>query len=307
MKIKNFTILLCLVGLYLTTTAQIKPSGPEDYYYYRKGKKVLLNPQTDEVFVTFASKVNLVKGKTFATQLQNQISTVEQQDVFAPVNAVRYKVKSRNGAQIHSLQSLNKQFLSNPEVITAYPAFKIGKEKVYVGNKITYTLKSNRDSEQVKAFLKTNNASLVEEIKLGDKILFVAAIEKGGSVFKVANGLFEKNLVEYAEPDFTFTGYSHYLPNDIFYPSQWFLSQDSDADIDAPEAWDITPGSSSAVVAVMDGHGYDVTHPDLAEKIVNPYNAVNDNNSPLPENEFANHGTPCAGIIAASTNNRTGI
>ncbi|MDQ3292774.1 MAG: GEVED domain-containing protein, partial [Bacteroidota bacterium] len=100
---------------------------------------------------------------------------------------------------------------------------------------------------------------------------------------------------------------SHYLPNDIFYPSQWFLSQDSDADIDAPEAWDITAGSSSAVVAVMDGHGYDVAHPDLAEKIVNPYNAVNDNNSPLPENEFANHGTPCAGIIAASTNNRTGI
>ena len=60
------------------------------------------------------------------------------------------------------------------------------------------------------------------------------------------------------------------VPNDPFYaPYMWGLNNTTqtggtaDADIDAPEAWDINTGSANNIVAVIDT-GFDYTHPDLA-------------------------------------------
>jgi len=52
------------------------------------------------------------------------------------------------------------------------------------------------------------------------------------------------------------------VPNDGNYPSQWFLNQSSDKDIDAPEAWDVENGSPSIIVAVLDT-GVRYYHKDL--------------------------------------------
>src|SRR5438128_1947418 len=58
------------------------------------------------------------------------------------------------------------------------------------------------------------------------------------------------------------------IPSDASFSSQWALNNTGqtggkvDADIDAPEAWDVTTGSLKNVVAVIDT-GIDYTHPDL--------------------------------------------
>ena len=74
-----------------------------------------------------------------------------------------------------------------------------------------------------------------------------------------------------------------YIPNDTRFPEQWALNNTGqtggtpDADIDAPEAWDISQGSGQAVIAVVDT-GVDYTHQDLAQNIwVNPGEDLNHN------------------------------
>ncbi|MBI4171863.1 MAG: S8 family serine peptidase, partial [Actinobacteria bacterium] len=70
--------------------------------------------------------------------------------------------------------------------------------------------------------------------------------------------------VLYAEPNYLYQLQA--TPNDPGFPSLWGMNQPSDADIDAPEAWDLHTGTSSTTVAVMDtGMAYD--HPDLAPNV----------------------------------------
>ena len=99
----------------------------------------------------------------------------------------------------------------------------------------------------------------------------------------------------------------------------------ADADIDAPEAWDISTGSRDILVGVIDT-GIDHTHPDLADNMwTNPneiagnfidddnngyiddtrgWDFFNDDNNPIDDN---GHGTHCAGTIGGVGNNTNGV
>ncbi len=79
---------------------------------------------------------------------------------------------------------------------------------------------------------------------------------------------FQQSNLTNVEPDFVIR--TNRVPNDPSFSTQWSLNQTSDVDIDAPEAWDITTGSSSVVVGVIDS-GIDYLHQDLASNVwINP-------------------------------------
>lgn len=103
--------------------------------------------------------------------------------------------------------------------------------------------------------------------------------------------------VEYAEPNYIAKAFQ-VNPNDTSYSSQYALQK-----ISAPQGWTVTTGSASVVIAIVDT-GVDMAHQDLAGKIVPGYDFVNNDNNADDDN---GHGTHCAGIAAAVTNNARGV
>lgn len=86
-------------------------------------------------------------------------------------------------------------------------------------------------------------------------------------------------------------------PDDTLWTDQWNMTQ-----INAPDAWDISTGSNTVVICVLD-EGCDLTHPDLqfSEDGINL-------GTMLPTGApTGNHGTACAGIAAATFNNNEGV
>jgi PKD repeat protein len=84
--------------------------------------------------------------------------------------------------------------------------------------------------------------------------------------------------------------------------NQWFLWK-----IQAQQAWDLSTGSASVVVAVTD-NAMNTNHPDLVNKMLPGHDATTGGTDPNPcGGNDGFHGSHVCGIVGAQTNNGTGI
>jgi subtilisin family serine protease len=92
-------------------------------------------------------------------------------------------------------------------------------------------------------------------------------------------------------------------PNDTLFAQQWDMKR-IQAGGPGTTGWDITTGSATVTVCVLD-EGVDMSHSDLAARIAAP--GINLGTMSGDGSPTGPHGTACAGIVAATFNNGAGI
>lgn len=92
-------------------------------------------------------------------------------------------------------------------------------------------------------------------------------------------------------------------PNDPRYRGQWFFSR-----INIEAAWRRVTGDRATTVVVVDD-GCELDHPDLAANMLPGTDVLSRDDDPTPSGTTPgfNHGTSCAGIVAAATDNNLGV
>lgn len=207
----------------------------------------------------------------------------------------------------------------------------------FVPDRVMVLFKSTATDQEVQDALAGVNATI--HFKNPDSPYYVLDLPQDSDVLAVKDALAALPQVDVAAPDligFSASQQAQTFPNDPGFSGQWGLHNTggsptfgtADIDIDAPEAWAITTGNPTLIVAVLDS-GIDLTHPDLTNNIwvnpgeipgngidddgngyiddVNGWNFVNNNGNVSPQTA---HGTKVAGIIGLQGNNaqaQTGV
>lgn len=203
------------------------------------------------------------------------------------------------------------------------------KEDVQIGTHIYYAEGSNQpmvptgeiiivfepdvDLEEQQMVLDEFNLELVEQ--RGADQLIARATKHSKNPIKVASLLQQSSMVKVAEPDLDMLleEYDLTIPNDHYVSEQWHLKNDgfieiaghrtvAGADAKVIDAWKRlgSLGSSSTVVAVID-NGFDVSHPDLKNKVFRPFDLWTQSDRLTQGDTSFTHGTPCASLAVASS------
>ena len=232
-----------------------------------------------------------------------------------------------------------------PSPKAAIPAF--------AADQIIVKFKTTASKSAIAQLKSQQRAVQIRASKFGRFVIL--SLPEGSNVSKKAE-IFNRNpLVEYAHPNFSIQ--TNFVPNDPFYCLQWHLDDSFEWDptndtcvtsagnpfgntngggIAMEQAWDISTGKASVVVAVLDtGVAYEdfsdpnpagcynrfgelkkCTGPRIDEYFQAP-DLANTNFSILPGSDLVNnddhpnddnsHGTHVTGTIAQSTNNSLGV
>lgn len=202
------------------------------------------------------------------------------------------------------------------------------KDNSYKSGELLIRLKGSSSINKISIMHNVLHAKVITQFQK-PAYLQLVQLPKGSSVEK-AIALYKKNpQVAYAEPNYYV--HAQVAPSDTKWLEQWALNNVGqthgkiDADINAPEMWELTKGDREVVVGVIDT-GILYTHPDLVDNVwtnvdeipgngidddgngfiddIHGLNAINKKGDPLDDN---GHGTHVSGIMGAVGDNNVGI
>lgn len=277
--------------------------GQETYYY--QGEEVTLNKLDERLLVTLQKGINVEERNAIiaAISLDYDISVDAVTDFELEVNPWKREhllLRCQISDAINLIDEI-KSYSAVEYIKHIYTAPDNGME-IGVTNEII--LKKNDHVSNNDIFLAIENINCT--ITIESNIIqgqFLIKCLKDDDVFLKARLLYESGLFKYAEPNFVHL--DGFMTNDPYFGNQWGMQNTGQtggtfgADIEAALAHNITHGSTSISVAVVD-QGVDLTHPDLDANLLPGLDPSGGGMQGAP---YGPHGTPCAGIIAAEADN----
>ncbi len=225
--------------------------------------------------------------------------------------------------QDQTATNINAKFVPGQIIVKFRKSFRIGRNHI-----LTSDNSVNNLLRRVKAY---NIRRIFPEKALELKDIYLISFDTKTPLSDNLQKIRNDQTVEWAEPNILHSTFT--IPNDRDYSRQWGLKK-----INIEQAWDISRGSSDVIIAIIDT-GIDYNHQDLSDNIWRnpreiPNNGLDDDNNGYVDDDigwdfvsvtsggangedmgprdrdpmdFHGHGTHCAGIASACTNNNIGI
>lgn len=181
---------------------------------------------------------------------------------------------------------------------------------VYLSDQITVQFATWVDNTKINVIANTFNLVQDQPVEgVPNTFVFLVSKQATQNPVKITNQLQTLPEVLAAEPNIIIQQEPHYRPQDSFYPQQWYLNHNggnqlvAGSHISVEQAWDVTRGVRSIVVAVVDD-SFDLRHPDFQGngKVIAPRDLKENDFLPLPGEKETSHGTACAGLAVAEEN-----
>lgn len=287
-------------------------SDPGDYYFYsgeNGDTRVPLTPSTEMLSVRFNAGV----GNDDAIRSLLATPGISGGAAFT-------KFTERNSAYValepglsaDQTRAVARRLANDPNVIYSELVYFHETERFGGTNRFIIKFSDLLTIREVRAVLGMFDLTIVKALGSG-RNTFVIEVGKGAdwNATEFSNIFIEqfRDITDYSNPDYVLDRVTTFTPNDTLYTSQWHLNSTGqngakvNADVDAPEAWDITKGLNTTIIAVIDT-GMDLAHEDLS--YVTGWNAISNNNNPAASGS-ENHATAVAGVCAGQGNNGKGV
>ena len=221
---------------------------------------------------------------------------------FPEANVDIYRVPTTRGGA--SLASRKAALRSDPEVrfaggVLVDPATR---SPVLYTENLFVKFADSADTAASRALLQAQGLRIKDEPGYALNAFFVEAPEgTGQGVFDIAQGLLQRDDVEYAHPELV-----RQRQTKAIHPAQWHLQPATvrgvavDAHAHVAAAHALTRGENVTIAVIDDG--FDIAHPEFAlpGKLVAPRDVFARHGDPRPQGEEEDHGTACAGVACAA-------